>query len=600
MLRMLTEESLREIIASGESFDVEFAGEDAAPLSDAALLEAVVCQANGRGGILLVGVEDDGRVTGARARHGSYTDARRVESFIANQTVPSCPVECSIAALDGRDVLVVEIPPGRPVTSTNTGIYKRRAMDVHGRPRCLPFLAHEMQSREASRGALDYSSLVVPEARWEDLDPLEIERLRQMVARNRGRADASLLELSDHEIVRALGLGESSAGGGAGGERVDRIRVAGLLMLGREEAITRLVPTHEVAFQVLSGTRIAANEFFRLPLIRVAEELARRFDARNEEEEIAVGPVRAGIPDYSPSGFREAFHNALIHRDYTRLGAVHVQWKPEEIEVSSPGGFPDEVRLDNILVTAPRPRNPVLADAFKRIGLVERTGRGIDTIYEGQLRYGRPAPDYSRSTAGSVQLVLAGGAANLALARFIMERDVAGGGGVERGGGGSRGGGVGSPASRVTVDEMLIVNAVDRERRLELARAAELVQRSETATRAVLERLVESGVLEARNERRERVYHFSAATYRALGRPAEHIRLAGIEPIQREQMILQFVDTHGRITRSQAADLCQIGGREARSALEKLVNRGELVIRGEKRGAFYERSAEVMAPVQKL
>jgi ATP-dependent DNA helicase RecG len=282
---------------------------------------------------------------------------------------------------------------------------------------------------------------------------------------------------------------------------------------------------------------------------------------------------------------------------------VHVQWKPEEIEVSSPGGFPDEVRLDNILVTAPRPRNPVLADAFKRIGLVERTGRGIDTIYEGQLRYGRPAPDYSRSTAGSVQLVLAGGAANLALARFIMERDVGGngmaggGGGVSVGGGASR---AGLPASRVTVDEMLIVNAVDRERRLELGRASELVQRSEAATRAVLERLVEAGVLEARSERRERVYHFSAATYRALGRPAEHIRLSGIEPIQREQMILQFVDAHGRITRSQAADLCQIGGREARSALEKLVNRGELVVRGEKRGAYYERSAEVMAASQKL
>jgi ATP-dependent DNA helicase RecG len=370
------------------------------------------------------------------------------------------------------------------------------------------------------------------------------------------------------------------------------VRVAGLLILGREEAIARLVPTHEVAFQVLAGTRISVNEFFRLPLIRVAEEIARRFDARNEEEEIALGPVRVGIPDYSPSGFREAFHNALIHRDYTRLGAVHVQWKPEEIEVSSPGGFPDEVRLDNILVTAPRPRNPVLADAFKRIGLVERTGRGIDTIFEGQLRYGRPAPDYSRSTAGSVQLVLAGGSANLALARFIMERDTEGP---------SRGRSPGGmPVNRVSVDEMLIVNAVDRERRLELARAAELIQRSESATRSVLERLVESGILEARSERRERVYHFSAATYRALGRPAEHIRLTGIEPIQREQMILQFVDAHGRITRSQAADLCQIGGREARAVLEKLVNRNELVVRGEKRGAYYERSVEVMAGGQKL
>jgi ATP-dependent DNA helicase RecG len=564
---MQTEETLRQVIAAGERFDVEFKGESGEPLNERELVEAVVCQANGRGGLLLIGVEDDGRVTGAHPRHGTYTDPRRLEALITNQTVPSCPVECSVVSLDGRDVIVVEIPAGCPVTSTSAGVYRRRATDVRGRPHCLPFLAHEMQSREASRGAMDHSALVVAEARWEDLDPLEVERLRQTVARNRGRADASLLELSDAEIVKVLGLGE-------GGERVERVRVAGLLMLGREEALRRLVPTHEVAFQVLSGTRVAANDFFHRPLIRVTEEIAERFEARNEEEEIEVGHVRVGIPDYSPAGFREALHNALIHRDYTRLGAVHVQWRDEEIEIGNPGGFPDEVHLDNLLVTVPRPRNPVLADAFKRIGLVERTGRGIDTIYEGQLRYGRPAPDYSRSTSGSVQVVLPGGPANLALARLIIERD--------------------APGRRVTVEEMVVLNAIERERRVGIGRAAELIQRHEGAARAVLERLVEAGVLEAREERRERVYYFSAATYRALGAPAAHVRLKGIEPIQREQMILQYVDSHGRITRSQAADLCQVGGREARAVLERLVKRGDLVVRGERRGSYYERPAEVM------
>jgi ATP-dependent DNA helicase RecG len=141
---------------------------------------------------------------------------------------------------------------------------------------------------------------------------------------------------------------------------------------------------------------------------------------------------------------------------------------------------------------------------------------------------------------------------------------------------------------------MLVVNAVDRERRIDVERAAALMQRSHEAARAVLERLVELGVLEAREERRERVYFFSAATYRALGSPAAHVRLKGIEPIQREQMILQYVDAHGRITRSQAADLCQVGDREARAILEKLVKRGELVVRGERRGSHYTRPTEVM------
>ena len=565
---MLSTEDLLRLIAAGEQFDVELLGEERAPVGDDELVKAVVCQANGRGGVLLVGVEDDGRVTGARARHGGYTDPRRIEVLIGGQTVPSCPVECSVLSLDGRDVLAIEIPGGRPVTSSRDGVYVRRATDAHGRPRCLPFLAHEMQSREASRGALDYTALIIPEARWEDLDPLEVERLRQTIARNAGRADASLLELSDAEIVKVLGLGE-------GKEKVERVRVAGLLMLGREEAIRRLVPSHEVAFQVLKGTRITVNDFFRWPLLRVAVELAARFDARNEQEELELGPLRVGIPDYSPAGFREAIHNALVHRDYTRQGAVHVQWREDEVEISSPGGFPEEVRLDNLLVTAPRPRNPILADAFKRIGLVERTGRGIDTIYEGQLRYGRPAPDYSRSTSGSVQVVLFGGPANLALARMITERDV--------------------PGRRVGLDDMIVLNAIDRERRLGIGRAAQLLQRSEGPARAVLERLVEAGVLEAREERRERVYHFSAATYRAMGAPAAHVRLRGIEPIQHEKMIVEFVESHGRITRSQAADLCQLGGREARGVLEKLVRKGDLVVRGEKRGSYYERGAGVMA-----
>ncbi|MEJ7811633.1 MAG: ATP-binding protein [Gemmatimonadaceae bacterium] len=559
---MITEADLERILPAGEQLDVEFKGEAGAPLGDRDLVEAVVCQANGRGGLIVIGVEDDGQVTGARHRHGTYTDPRRLESLIANQTVPSCPVECSVVSLGGRDVVAIEVPRGQPVTSTNDGVYKRRAIDVRGRPHCVPFFAHEMQSREASRGALDYSALVVPDAKMEDLDPLEFERLRQAVARNAGRADATLLALPDAEIMKALGLGE-------GGEKVERVRVAGLLMLGREEALRRLVPTHEVAFQVLSGTRVAVNEFARWPLVRASEELTARFNARNEEEEIEVGATRVGIPNYSPAGFREALHNALVHRDYTRLGAAHVQWRSEEIEISNPGGLPEEVRLDNLLVTAPRPRNPLLANAFKRIGLVERTGRGIDTIFEGQLRYGRPAPDYSRSNADSVQVVLPGGPANMALARVIIERD--------------------RPGRRITVDEMLIVNAADRERRIDVEGAAALMQRSEGAAKAVLERLVESGVLEARDDRRERVYHLSAATYRALGSPEAHVRLAGIEPIQRERMVLQYVDTHGRITRSQTADLCQVGGREARAVLEKLVKRGELVVCGQKRGSFYER-----------
>ena len=578
---MLTDDELRRLLSRGEQFTTEFLPETDAPLADDQLVDAVVCLANGHGGVVLVGVTDDGRPTGAHSRHGTYTDPHRVALMISARTVPGCPVECSVIAIDGVEILAIEIPAGRPVTSTSEGVYRRRGTDAHGRPVCVPFLVHEIQGREATRGALDYTALVVPEASWDDLDPLEIERMRRTIAKNRGRADAALLDLSDAEIVRALGLGE---GGKERADRVDRVRVAGLLMVGREESIKRYVPNHEVAFQVLRGTRIAVNEFVRWPLVRAAEEIGLRFDARNQEDELAVGMVRVGVPAHSPSGFREALHNALVHRDYTRLGAVHVQIRESggangegnEIEVSNPGGFPDQVRLDNILVAPPRPRNPVLADAFKRIGLVERTGRGIDTIFEGQLRYGRQLPDYSRSTVSTVQVVLHDGPANFGVTRLVAERDV--------------------PGRRLSVDELLVLNEIVRTQEpIGIGRAAMIVQRMEGPTRAVLDRLVESGMLDGWDDRRERVYYFTSQVARSLGVEDLDEDVAAEHAGERDRKILEYVNLHGKITRSMAAELCALEGREARTVLEKLVRRGELVVRGEKRGAYYERAGAAVA-----
>ena len=97
---VLTDADLRRLIASGEQFTTEFIAEREGPLSDDQLVDAVVCLANGHGGVVLVGVSDAGVATGARHRHGTYTDPHRVALMIAGRTVPSCPVECGVMSLD--------------------------------------------------------------------------------------------------------------------------------------------------------------------------------------------------------------------------------------------------------------------------------------------------------------------------------------------------------------------------------------------------------------------------------------------------------------------------------------------------------------------
>jgi ATP-dependent DNA helicase RecG len=118
-------------------------------------------------------------------------------------------------------------------------------------------------------------------------------------------------------------------------------------------------------------------------LLQTFQEVEQLFRARVSEKEIQVGLFRVPVPNFDRRAFREAFVNALVHRDYSRLGAVHVRLDNDGLSISNPGGFVEGITLQNLLVVAPRSRNPLLADVVKRIGLAERTGRGIDRIYAG-------------------------------------------------------------------------------------------------------------------------------------------------------------------------------------------------------------------------
>ena len=102
-----------------------------------------------------------------------------------------------------------------------------------------------------------------------------------------------------------------------------------------------------------------------------------------------------------------------------------------------------------------------------------------------------------------------------------------------------------------------------------------------------VQRLVESGLIEARGEREGRSYHLSADVYSRLGQTTGYVRQRGFEPIQQEHMIRQYVEQTGKITRREAADLCRISPPQARRVLVGPVNRQVLEMRGKKKGAHY-------------
>jgi len=554
----MDEQRLQSLIRAGESLMVEFKS-DRQQMSDAAIYEEVVALANTDGGVLLIGVEDDGVVTGAKPRHGRTTDPFKLQAAIFNNTVPNVNTRVSVHALEGKSVLVIEVDPYPEPCATAAGKALRRTIGGDGRPQTVPLYPRDQRSRRMDLGLLDFSAQVMDAASFDSLDPLVFEQLRQEVARLRG--DRGLLDLPDRELAQALRLVETREGALVP-------NVAGLLLLGKESVLLDVMPTHQVFFQVLDERgNVRVNEIFRGPLIRVLREIEVRFAARNEEREVTVGMFRLPVPDYSPEGFREAVNNAMLHRDYARNEAIYVQWQPDQLLITSPGGFPEGITVDNILVHEPKPRNPRLAEAFRRIGLIEQTGRGVDKIYLGQLRYGRPVPDYSRSDSTGVRVVLRGGKPSLEFAAFVYEQDKEG--------------------NPLGLNELLILNALFFERRLDTARAGGLIQKGVSETRAVLERLHERGIVEARGEKRGRVYHLAAAFYRRFGEIPAYVRSRGFDQIQQRQMVLNAVQAEGRITRKKAAELCQISGDQASRLLRKMAEKQDLEPAGKGRGAHY-------------
>ena len=337
---------------------------------------------------------------------------------------------------------------------------------MDGTPESVPMYPYEIATRLSDLGRLDYSAQPVMESTRDDLDPLERDRLRKIIASYQS-SDRNLLELSDADLEKSLRLVVSVNG-----------ELTRLLLIGNEEALQRLVPTNEAAFQVLVGTDIKVNQTYRGPLLKTIEQIAESFKPWNPGTELTVGLFSSVVPEFDERAFREALVNAFGHRDYSLLGRVRVLVDDAGLTIANPGGFVEGINVHNLLTAEPRGRNPCLMDALKRTGLAERTGRGIDRIFEGALNYGRPLPDYSRSNRRGVSVLLPRSVPDKAFVELLAEER-------ERSG------------KSMSLDGLLILDKLKSERRCGFDVLSGSLDMSDQRLRTVLGQLTEAGLVES-------------------------------------------------------------------------------------------------------
>jgi len=110
--------------------------------------------------------------------------------------------------------------------------------------------------------------------------------------------------------------------------------------------------------------------------------------------------------------------NAVSHRDYQLGGSVFVRQFPRRLVVESPGGFPVGVTVENIL-DRQSPRNRRIADVFAKCGLVERSGQGMNVMFERSIQQGKPLPDFSGTDNYNVVLTLRGQIQDFRFIQFL-------------------------------------------------------------------------------------------------------------------------------------------------------------------------------------
>ena len=524
-----------------ENLIVEFKS-DLKGYPDSDLIDEIVGMTNTKGGDLYLGVEDDGTVTGVNKKH---KDPIGVAALIANSTVPSVSVRAEVLREDNQDVLKIEIPVSRTVVSSSSGKMLRRRLKADGSPEVIPMFSYEITGRLSELSLLDFSAQPLSGATMNDLDPNQRVRLREII-QNRPGGEKNLLQLQDDELDKALRLSVEVAG-----EQVPT--VTGMLLLGKESRIAELMPTAKTSFQVLEGTKVRMNEETTKPLLEVVEQFETYVKAWNPEREIEYGLFRVGVPEFDPAAFREGLINAFCHRDYTMLGTVRLLIDDEGMTISSPGGFIEGVTLQNLLTVEPRGKNPALTDTLKRIGLAEKTGRGIDRIFEGSIIYGRPWPDYSESTSTNVKLFIQRAKADDKFTKLIADEQ-------------------NRQGKSLSIYALMILSLLKTERRVTLDRIVSMTNLGEGKIRASIEALIESGLVEAVGRGNTRSYMLSSKVYRESNESIQYVRQTGIDSIAYPEMVLKLAKTQGgTLTKQDVSELLKVTPEQAYSIIKKLV-----------------------------
>lgn len=368
MFELLTEQKLSELLLIPEGQTLEW---KSARIHPRDLATPLIAFANADGGRLLVGVEDDGVVTGLDPI-AARDQAERLLRAAYEFCTPSVQIEYQFVPYRKHHVLVIDVPVSSRVHNHNNGRVYLRVLD-----RNQPLTADETLRVAFAKGQASYETQPVRGATLEDID----DDLITEFARLRG------LNQPADRILDGLNM------------RVDdTLTVAGVLLFTREPG--RWLPRAGIDFLRFEGVSVELGEHFNLtkreelsaPLPHLIHRTWELVDTFVRTRYRLRGIEMTRQIEYPKFAWREVIVNAIAHRDYSIAGtAIQIRMFDDRLEVESPGGLPGIVTIDNIR-RRHFSRNPQIVSVLKTWQYMEELGFGIDRVFREMKSVGAPPP----------------------------------------------------------------------------------------------------------------------------------------------------------------------------------------------------------------
>ena len=549
----MTITEFEQVLSKGENLTVEFKtwiyAKDMRERISLAVDE-LVAFANAKGGTVYLGVEDDGTVTGC-----NRYDEQKIMESIYDRTRPALFTEIEVIHYEGKDVLAIKVERDGTTYATSDG----RCLKRLGK-NSKPYYPDEMSNKYTSIQNPDFSGKIMADSTVEDINALEIYNLKEKLKMRDPKS--SLPELEDMSFLRDLGLIKEDEG-------VDKLTVAGLLFVGKETAINRLLPQAEVIYLHYSADNMEEYDSrldLKQPIISVIDRLTEKIQNTNKIVNVQVGLFRLEVEDFSEKVFQEALLNALSHRDYLNMGAVYVKHYPDRIVIENPGAFPEGVNEKNIITHPSTPRNKLIAETLQRLKYVQRTGQGVDIIFREMISSGKPYPQYHAYNE-AVTLTIFSAIDDVNFVKFIAsEQD--------------------KLQKILPLSELMILRYLTDNKRIILSEAQELTQLPLTETRKSCNNLVLDGLIGLSGKE----YMLTAKVYDAIKSDVEYTQDTVIRYVKAKSLIEEYLQSAEFITNEKIRELCGFTRQQARITLDKMRSEGILRLEGQGRVARYYRN----------